>query len=149
MAETHVVLGDGHTSTISARQHTWTADSPQDEGGADQGPTPEEMLMGALGSCMAITGKMYADRKGWPVTRIAVTLDFERFDGDKYPAHHGEARFVHEVREEIIIEGDITDEQRARIRSIMGRCPVRRFSENPVYFAESIIEDSSGTSESG
>ena len=78
-SSTKVVLQDGYHTTATARGHVWHADLPDD--GEDFSPTPEELLLGALGSCMTQTAKLYAARKGWQIDRVEVTLDFERFRG--------------------------------------------------------------------
>lgn len=129
-----VTLADGYHTTASARQHTWHADLLEASGGSNQAPTPEEMVMGALGSCMAQTAKLYAARKEWQIDRITVELEFERFRGADYPGYDGDAPFIHEIREHITVEGPLDDEQRARIIEIMGKCPVRRLIANPAFF---------------
>lgn len=116
------------------------ADLPLESGGDDQAPTPEELVMGTLGSCMAQTAKLYANRKGWQVDKITVTLDFVRFSGKDYPGYEGNAPFVHEVREHIEVEGQLDDEQKARVIEIMGKCPIRRLIQNPAFFVEATPE---------
>ncbi len=53
------------------------SDEPAAAGGRDAGPTPYALVLAGLGSCTAITLKMYADRKGWDIgrMRVALTLD--------------------------------------------------------------------------
>ena len=131
-----VTLQDGYYTTAQARMHTWHADLPEVSGGEDNAPTPEELVMGTLGSCMAQTAKLYAARKGWQIDRIEVRLSFERFQGSDYPAYTGDAPFVHEVREHIVVQGDLDDEQKQRLITIMGKCPVRRLIANPAFFVE-------------
>ncbi|GAB4511595.1 MAG: hypothetical protein OHK0046_09880 [Anaerolineae bacterium] len=130
-----VTVENSYKTTQAARQHIWYGDAPVQDGGTDEAATPEELVMGALGSCMAMTGQMYANRKGWPVERIEVTLDFQRFNASDYPAYQGDANFVHEIHEHITIEGPLSEEQKTRILEIMGKCPVRRLIGNPVFFA--------------
>ena len=50
-----IVLEDGTRTTINVRHHQWHVDEPAEAGGTDTAPTPGEMMLGALGSCMAIT----------------------------------------------------------------------------------------------
>lgn len=131
-----VALNEKYRTVITARDHTWHADVKEDSGGDDSAPTPEEMLLGALGSCMAETMKLYAARKGWVVEHIGVQLELERFNASDYPAYEGDSKFIHEIREHIVIEGPLDDEQRVRLLEIAGRCPVRRVLASPTFFVE-------------
>ena len=135
-----VTLEEGHYTTAQSRTHTWHADLPEHSGGNDLAPAPEELIMGTLGSCMAQTGKLYAVRKGWEIDRIEIALNFARFPGREYPGFEGNAPFVHEIREHIVVEGDLDEEQKRRIITIMGKCPIRRLIANPAFFVEMIPE---------
>src|SRR5947208_3225223 len=53
---------------VRVREHRVVADEPEDIGGRDLGPSPEELLAASLASCTAITMEMYAERKGWDLT---------------------------------------------------------------------------------
>ncbi len=131
-----IELSEGTRTTINIRHHQWHADEPIADGGADTAPTPGEMMLGALGSCMAITCKLYAERKGWDLQRIEVKLDYERFRGRDYPSHDGDELFVHEVREALVFHGDLDEKQLARLRDIAGKCPVHRLLAFPTYFVD-------------
>jgi hypothetical protein len=63
---------------IVARGKTVVADEPADVGGGDAGPTPYELLLGALGACTAMTIILYAKRKRWEVERVTVELEHDR-----------------------------------------------------------------------
>src|SRR3984957_9103496 len=66
-----------YTQQITAGPHQLVADEPKPIGD-DDGPTPYDLLLAALGSCTSMTLRMYADRKGWPLERIRVTLRHSR-----------------------------------------------------------------------
>ena len=131
----NINLRDGMRTTISVRQHEWHVDEPISDGGEDTAPTPGEMMLGALGSCMAITCKMYADRKGWDLQSVEVAVDYERFKGSDYPAHDGADAFVHEVRKSLVFHGNLDEKQRRRLHDIAGKCPIHRLLATPTYFA--------------
>lgn len=131
-----VTMGEGYYTSAKSRDFEWHADLPEDQGGADNAPTPEELVMGTLGSCMAQTAKLYAVRKGWQIDRIEVKLTFERFRAADYDGYEGDAPFIHEVREAVVIEGPLDDEQKARVHEIMGKCPIRRLITFPAVFVE-------------
>ena len=65
------------THDVSVRKHRMTADEPEDMGGEDMGPSPQELLAASLASCTAITMEMYARRKGWNVDGMAVEVDYQ------------------------------------------------------------------------
>jgi putative redox protein len=124
----------GYRTAINIRQHTIIADELIQDGGTDMGPTPMEILLGTAGACVAVTTRAYAQRKGWPLETVSVELEMERFKREDYPSYTGDAPFVHEIRENITFDGDLTDEQRQRLLTIAGKCPVHLTLQNPVFF---------------
>lgn len=101
---------------------TWTVDEPLEKGGGDSGPSPTESVLGALGSCMAITAKIYARHKGWDLREVYMDLRIEGNEpGGKPVVHH-----------RLILEGDLTAEQRERIAKVAGKCPVSRLLQGEV-----------------
>ncbi len=119
--------GDGrYTQQVSTAGHTFVVDEPASAGGADEGPNPYELLLAALGSCTAITVRMYADRKGIPLVRTTVRLRYDRIhaeDCEKCETEHG---MLSRITREIEFEGDLDDDQRARLMTIADHCPVHR-----------------------
>jgi len=140
MANVTVRSERGYRATIHVRSHILIADEPEHEGGMDSGPTPTEMLLGSLGSCITITTQMFARRKNWPLESVSVELEMERFRREDYPTYSGEAPFVHEIRSRIQFEGPLTDEQRARLMVVSGKCPVHLTLTHPVFFVEKLVE---------
>jgi putative redox protein len=108
----------GYQHDIEIRDHRLVADEPEDEGGDDAGPRPTELLAASLASCTATTIEMYADRKGWDVGKVEVTVDYEPAVSKEPP------RFDVTIRTPL--EEELTDEQRERILVIAGKCPVHR-----------------------
>lgn len=136
-----ITLRDGMKTTVNIRNHEFHADEPIEDGGTDTAPTPGEMMLGALGSCMAITCKMYAERKGWDLKGVDVKVDYERFKGADYDLHEGDDLFVHEVRKSLIFHGDLDEKQIARLYDISTKCPIHRLLSTPTYFVELALEE--------
>jgi putative redox protein len=136
MAAVTVQTDNGLRTKITARNHVWHADEPVEKGGSDSGPSAMDMLKGALGSCITITLHLYARRKNWPLEKVEVTVDIERFNAPDYPAYQGDAHYVHEIREKIVLHGSLSDEQRERLMEIATKCPVRRVLSSPAFFVE-------------
>jgi putative redox protein len=65
---------DAYATRIDLGAHALSADEPPSRGGGDAGPAPYEMLLASLGACTAITLRMYADRKEWPLESLEVQL---------------------------------------------------------------------------
>src|SRR5215510_8896246 len=137
MTTVSVWTDEGLRTQAKARNHIWFVDEPIEDGGSDSAPSPTEMLLGSLGSCMVITVELYARRKKWPLEKVEVNLEMQRFNAVDYPAYQGDAKFVHEIREQVIFHGSqLTDDQRKRLLEIAGKCPVRRVLLNPTFFVE-------------
>jgi uncharacterized OsmC-like protein len=62
---------------IKARQHSVVCDQPAENGGFDEGMTPPEFLLAALGSCAAFYAAQYLRKKGLAKegTRVRVTAE--------------------------------------------------------------------------
>ena len=79
MARARASIGTvDYATTIATGTHTLTADEGPDLGGKDAGPAPYDLLTSALGACTAITLRMYAERKQWPVTSVQADIHFTR-----------------------------------------------------------------------
>jgi len=115
---TTVEIGrEPYTTSITTGNHTVTADEPGDLGGADKGPDPYGLLLSSLGACKAITVRMYADRKGWDLERVRLGLAHSRPEGRGGPER---------IDVSISFEGDLDDDQRAKLKEIAGKCPVEK-----------------------
>jgi putative redox protein len=116
------------THDLEVRKHRLTADEPEDHGGDDQGPSPQELLAASLASCTAITMEMYAKRKGWNVDGMEVDCDYT-------PAERGcVTRFELVMR----MPAHLSEEQVESLRVIAAKCPVHRTLEGEVAFDERV-----------
>ena len=113
---------------LKIRQHQFTADEPESNGGDDNGPNPQELLAASLASCTAITMEMYARRKGWNVDGMEVDCDYT-------PAERGCATNFKLVMK---MPAHLSEEQAERLQTIAAKCPVHRTLEGEVMFDESI-----------
>ena len=119
--------GEGRLAQrIAIGRHRLRADEPAGAGGDDTGPTPYDLLLAALGSCTAMTLRLYADRKQFDVEHIAVRLRHDKVHAkDCEGAETREGR-VDRIESAIEIRGNLTDAERARCLEIATRCPVHR-----------------------
>jgi uncharacterized OsmC-like protein len=122
-----VQLGsDGYTTEIVAGGHRLLADEPKDVGGNDMGPSPYQLLNASLGACTAMTLKMYAERKAWPLDKVTVHLSHSRHHAeDGAHPETGNSR-VDTFKRFIALEGDLDEAQKAKLLEIAEKCPVHR-----------------------
>jgi putative redox protein len=119
-------LAGRYTQTGRTGRHTFTLDEPVDAGGNDAGPSPYELLLLALGACTSMTLRMYAERKGLPLTRVRVRLTHRKIHAQDCLDCITKEGKVDEIVREIELEGELTPEQRERLLEIAVRCPVNR-----------------------
>jgi len=122
---------------VRAGRHGFVADEPPSvPGGTDTGPGPYDLLLAALGTCTAMTLRMYAARKQLPLERVSVTLTQQHVHADDLTACVGGAQdCVREVVREISLVGDLDDDQRQHLLEIADRCPVHLTLESGVRVA--------------
>lgn len=73
----HVESQGGDRFGIAVRGHTLTVDQPTDAGGEDTAPTPTELLVASLASCIAFYVRRYLARHGLPTHGLGVDASFE------------------------------------------------------------------------
>jgi putative redox protein len=106
--------GGAFTQDISVAGHRLRADEEKEKGGDDSGAAPHELLLAALGACTAMTVKVYAQRKGWPLRNVKIALN----------GSTTAAGFV--ITRHLTFDGDLDSEQRQRLLEIADKCPVHR-----------------------
>jgi len=141
MAQVKVQAGNSFLTTMQAGDLTWIADEPVSDGGTGAGPTPMQQLIGSLGACAAVTVRLYANRKGWPLEGIDITVDYEKFKKGDYPAYTGESETVNDFKQTIVFHGPLTEEQKLRLLEIAGKCPVHRVLTQPNFILEELLPD--------
>jgi len=102
-----------YTVSLMAGHHPLTADEGAAAGGQDAGASPHEMLCAALGACTAITLRMYAQRKEWPLRAVHVDV-----------LMHLEGKEHRSMTRRLRLTGDLDEAQRTRLADIAERTPV-------------------------
>lgn len=116
--------------------HTFITDEPIEAGGEDAGPDPYTLLLAALGSCISMTTRLYAKRKGWPLERVTVRLRQERIHAVDCEECATKEGYIHRIQRSVSLEGDLSEEQRTRLQEIAHKCPVHRTLLSPIAIAD-------------
>lgn len=101
---------------LTNETHQWKADEPFEIGGSNQGPNPYELMLSALSSCSAITMKMYANRKEWPMEGAEIDCELVKADANS-PSF---------IRRKIRILGNLETDQKERLIQIANLCPIHK-----------------------
>ena len=135
--------GDDFTTEIQAGDHSIIADEPLAFGGNNFGPSPYELINAGLGACTAMTLKMYARRKGWPLDDVLVHLSYSK--SNDYATHKTDPENQHSridrFEREIELIGDLDVDQRHRLLEIANKCPVHKTIASPSEFATKLLEE--------
>jgi putative redox protein len=120
------VGADALQAEIQAGRHTYFVDEPVAVGGQDRGPTPYDLLLSALGACTAITLRLYATQKKWPLEGIEVHLSHQRVHEHDCEQCEDPGQMLEQVRKELHLLGPLTEKQRQRLEAISQKCPVQK-----------------------
>lgn len=130
--DVHISLGtEKYTTQINVRTHTLIADEPTTIGGADKGFAPYELLLASLGSCTAITIRMYADRKEWDLKHIDVILNMEQEE-----TKTGKHSVFHRA---LKLEGNLDIKQKERLLAIAKQCPVAKILKGQIEIESALV----------
>jgi putative redox protein len=128
-----------YAQIVSVGPHTLQADEPTDYGGNDLGPNPYEYLLAALGACTSMTVQMYAERKGWPLRGVQLSLAYARVHAEDCAECETKVGMVDRIDLEIAFSGDLTDEQQRKLLEIANKCPVHRTLVSQAHIATRLI----------
>lgn len=122
-----------YTQTVRVGRHALVADEPAAAGGNDLGPSPYDLLLAGLGACTAMTLRIYAAQKQWPLEQVAVDLRHEKIHATDCEACETKDGKVDRIERVIRVEGDLDQAQRQRLLEIANKCPVHRTLHSEVF----------------
>ena len=118
-----------YKTTLTNGRHELIADEPTDVGGTNLGFRPSELLSSALAACTCATLRMYADRKGWALTDVQVSIDFEWDNEAKTTL----------IKRHITLVGDLNDDEKTRLMDIADKCPIHKVLTNPIAIDSMLV----------
>ena len=139
MGEVIVRSRPGLSASIEVGDHRLVADEPVEVGGADAGPNPYDLLLSALGACTAITVRMYAQRKGWPLDAVEVRLSHDRIHAEDCAQCETREGYVHRISKSLLLQGPLDTDQRQRLAEIAERCPVQRALTHEIVIQQTLV----------
>lgn len=134
MSELSVTISIGkekYKTEVSNGRNILIADEPESVGGTDMGLGPKELLLSSLGSCTAMTLRMYADRKKWDLEEVLITVKMEVI-----PSSHQQTSYV---KSHIKLIGNLDEGQRQRMLQIAELCPVHKILSNPIVLESNLL----------
>jgi len=128
-ADNQVITRIGKSELVTdilADGHRLVADEPISAGGTNLGPAPYDYLMAGLGACTAMTLRLYADRKDWPLDSVTVRLNHQKIDAADCETCETKEGRLDQIERQIELAGALDDQQKDRLLQIANRCPVHR-----------------------
>lgn len=119
----------GFLTEITAGRHHMIADEPEGSGGTDFGPSPYGYLLSALGTCTAMTLRMYADYKKMDLKEVKVKLTHDKVHLEDGTTSEDAKGKIDQIKRLVRLEGNLSEAERKRLIEIADRCPVHRTLE--------------------
>ncbi|MTI87001.1 MAG: OsmC family protein [Balneolaceae bacterium] len=135
----HLPKDEAFKTTLTAGKHELIADEPEHvEDGKDQGPDPYDYLLMSLGTCTVMTIKMYARRKEWTVEDIYLELRHNKSHDEDCENCEDKNSKIDVIEKELIVKGDLSDQQMQRLLEISKKCPVHRTLQGDIKLKSTI-----------
>lgn len=125
-----------YKTIVTNGRHNLLGDEPVPYG-QDLGPTPYDFLLMSLGSCVAMTLRMYADRKNWDLEEVEVHLSQTRIHAKDCENCESTEGYVHVIEKKLQFKGDLDEAQRKRLIEISDKCPVNKTLLNEIQINSS------------
>ena len=113
----------GEAYEVAARGHRVLVDQPVDAGGEDEAPTPTELFVASLATCVAFYAGRYLTRHGFSRDGLGVSVDYDMAK-DRPPR-------VAVVRLTVRVPADLPAERRPALRAVVSHCTVHNSLTTP------------------
>lgn len=113
---------DGYRFEIDVRGHRLVVDQPTEDGGTDQAPTPTELFIAGLASCVAFYARRYLARHG---------LSSDGFAVDASYALASRPARVDSITLNLHTPADLPDERRDALLAVASHCTVHNTLMDP------------------
>jgi len=133
------LVEDNFTTKIQTENHNMIADEPISVGGNDFGPSPYQYLYASLAACTTMTLKMYADRKQWDLQEVFVYISHTKKRNDELNIPMEKPTRIDFMTKKLKFVGNLTDEQKQRLKEIAAKCPVHKTLEGIVVFESEVV----------
>lgn len=127
---THLAAEDDFTTQVRVGNHYLTIDEPEEFGGKNFGPSPYDLLSASLGACTSMTLHMYARRKNWPLKNVETHVNHHKTHFKDCENCETSSAKIDVFEREIVLEGELDDQQRKKLLEIANKCPVHRTLES-------------------
>ena len=113
--------------TVRVGTHVLSADEPVSSGGTNTGPSPYDYLLAGLGACTAMTLRMYARQKNWPLQKVRVWLKHDKIHAQDCADCETKEGKIDHIDRQIVLEGPLEPgAARAAARRSPTAVPVHR-----------------------
>lgn len=145
LSSTHQVVAllqkdDHFTTSIKAGGHSLTADEPKSVNGNNFGPTPYELVASGLAACTAMTIKMYALHKKWPLEDVEVHITYKKDHAEDCQQQEDKGARIDIFEREIKLTGELDHAQQQRMLEIANKCPVHKTLHSEVLIRTQLME---------
>ncbi len=130
---------DQYVTDVQSGPHRMKSDEPVSVGGKDFGPSPYDYLLASLGTCTAITLRMYADRKKWDLDEVYVHLNHSKIHKEDCEGCEDKNHKLDLIERKIELVGNLDEQQKARLLEISNRCPVHRTLHGEIKVKSSLV----------
>ena len=105
----------GKAFELKVRGHSLTIDMSKEEGGADEGMNPVELLASSLGACIAIMVQTYCDSHGYTDGDVAASLTLQIADDPKR---------IGNIVIDLELPKDFPEDKKSVVERLAELCPV-------------------------
>jgi uncharacterized OsmC-like protein len=141
----HVVVrgaANGFLQEVTAGKHRFRVDEPTSLGGTEAAPDPYDYVLAGLGACTSMTVGLYARKKKIPLENVTVSLRHHRIHAEDCADCETKEGMLDRIDVDVQLTGPLTEEQRAKLIDIAGKCPVHRTLKSEIDIR--LTEDRTG-----